>query len=186
MKRCITRTTEKWIEKYQTAETVYKRRCMLFASTNETEFLPPDETGQRRWLPVIITEINRPLVIADRAQLWAEGAAIWRATGIAYADAERLAAGRHKAHEQTDVWEARIADWLVTTPPTGQPPYTRALTISEVLEGAIRMQSAHMDTKAEKRAGRVLRALGYVSKSATVGGQSVRRWSLNVPPPPQG
>jgi predicted P-loop ATPase len=184
VKRCITRTTEKWIEKYQTAETVYNRRCMLFASTNEQEFLPPDETGQRRWLPVIITEINRELVTADRTQLWAEGAAIWRESGIAYAEAERLAAGRHKRHEQTDVWETRISEWLVTTPPTGQPPYLRPLTASEVLEGALRMQAAHMDGKAEKRAARVLRTLGYANKLTKIGGLMVRRWMLDVPAPP--
>ena len=184
VKRAITRTTEKWIEKYQTAETSYNRRCMLFASTNEQEFLPPDETGQRRWLPVVITEINRELVVADRAQLWAEGAAMWRESGIAYSDAENLAAGRHKRHEQTDVWETRIGEWLTTTPPTGQAPFMRPLTVGEVLEGALRMQPSHMDAKAEKRAGRVLRALGYEAKSVKIGGSVFRRWVLVVPPPP--
>lgn len=185
VKRAITRTDEKWIEKYQTKETTYKRRCMLFASTNEQEFLPPDETGQRRWLPVVIAEINRELITRDCAQLWAEGAAIWRESGIYYAEPERLAAGRHKAHELSDVWEQRIGEWLQTTPPNGQPPYLRPLTLAEVLEGAIRMQPGHMDQKAEKRAGRVLRQLGYESRPFRVGGVQVRRWALNVPPPPQ-
>jgi hypothetical protein len=184
VKRAITRTTEKWIEKYQTKETSYPRRCMLFASTNEQEFLPPDETGQRRWLPVVITEINRPLVVADRAQLWAEGAAIWKAAGIAYAEAERLAAGRHKVHEVTDLWITRIGEWLTVAPASGEPPYLRALAISEVLEGALRMQPSHMDAKAGQRAGRVLRQLGYISKNVKINGRMVKRWTLDVPPPP--
>jgi Virulence-associated protein E len=186
VKRAITRTTEKWIEKYQTKETSYERRCMLFASTNEQEFLPPDETGQRRWLPVVITEINRDLVIADRAQLWAEGAAIWRESGIAYSDAERLAAGRHRAHELGEVWQERIENWLTATPPSGQAPYLRPLTIAEVLEGAIRMQPAQQDAKAEKRAARALRMLGYVNKPMKLPGSTTaaRRWTLDVPPPP--
>lgn len=184
VKRTITRTAEEWIEKYQTTKTKYLRRCMLFASTNENEFLPPDETGQRRWLPVVIAEINRELVTADRAQLWAEGAAIWKARGIQYAEAERLAVGKHKAHEVTDLWITRIGEWLNTAPSTGDPPYLRALAISEVLEGAIHMQPSHMDAKAGQRAGRVLRQLGYVSKNVKIGGHVVKRWGLNIPPPP--
>jgi hypothetical protein len=189
VKRVITRKAEKWIEKYQTSETVFNRRCMLFASTNKKEFLPADDTGQRRWLPVEITEINRALIQADRAQLWAEGAAMFKASGIAYAEAERLAANLHKHYEMTDVWEQRISEWL-TTPSTqgGIAPCTKPLTVGEVLEGALRMQPAHMDTRAEKRAQRVLKALGYESKTVRVPGidKTVKRWVIEAPtaPPP--
>ena len=72
VKRVITRTAEEWTEKYQVTQTKYLRRCMLFATTNDQEFLPPDEE-HRRWLPVVIVEIDRALVTADRDQLWAEG-----------------------------------------------------------------------------------------------------------------
>lgn len=186
VKRVITRKAEKWVEKYQISETVFNRRCMLFASTNKKEFLPQDETGQRRWLPVEIAEINRDLITADRAQLWAEGAAIWKATGIAYADAERLAAGLHKHYEMTDVWEQRISEWLTTPSPAGPPPCGRPLTVGEVLEGALKMQPAHMDTRAEKRAQRVLKALGYESKTVRVPGidKTVKRWVIEAPPAP--
>ena len=107
IKRVITRRTEKWVEKYLTQETKFERRCMFFATTNKQEFLPADDTGHRRWLPIPIVELNRERIAADREQLWAEGAAIWRAMGIQYADAERLAKGKHAAHEQHDVWETQ-------------------------------------------------------------------------------
>ena len=186
VKRVITRKTEKWVEKYQISETVFNRRCMLFASTNKKEFLPQDETGQRRWLPVEIAEINRDLIVADRSQLWAEGAAIWKATGIAYADAERLAAGLDKHYEMTDVWEQRIGEWLTTPSPTGPPPCNRPLTVGEVLEGALKMQPAHMDTRAESRAERVVKALGYESKTVRLPGveKTVKRWVIETPPAP--
>jgi hypothetical protein len=187
VKRVITRKTEKWVEKYQISETVFNRRCMLFASTNKKEFLPQDETGQRRWLPVEIAEINRDLIVADRNNLWAEGAMIWKATGIAYAEAERLAAGLHKHYEMTDVWEQRISEWLTTPSAVGSVlPCSRPLTVGEVLEGALRMQPAHMDTRAEKRAQRVLKALGYESKTVRVPGidKTVKRWVIEAPPAP--
>lgn len=185
IKRVITRRTEEWIEKWQTLPTRYLRRCMLFASTNNVQCLPRDDTGQRRWLPVEITKLDRERIAADCAQLWAEGAAIYAERGQLWQDAERLAEGRHSAYEQGDVWEADIERWLaapglpvvpgnVPLP----PPCTRPLTLSEVLAGAIHLTPGAMNAAAEKRAGSVMRKLGYESSRIRVDGQDkqVRRW----------
>jgi predicted P-loop ATPase len=185
VKRCITRATEKWIEKYQTTETSYKRRCMLFASTNEERFLPPDETGQRRWLPVEIVEIDRDSIKRDRDQLWAEGAAIWNASGIAYAEAERLAKGRHVRHEQTDIWVDKIAEWLETPQAPGElPPSQRPLRMDEILRGAVGLSPAHQDMKSDKRGAVAMRELGYEKVVSWLDGKTVKRWVRQAPPPP--
>jgi hypothetical protein len=189
VKRVITRRSEEWIEKFKTHPSRFKRRCMLFASTNEPQFLPPDETGQRRWLPVEVTMLDRDRIAADRNQLWAEGAARWKQRrealgpmhGIAWQDAERLAAGRHARYEQTDVWETAIEKWLSAVAATGTThagiaPCARPLTIAEVLSGAIGLNTSHQDFKAEKRAARVLRQLGYERQSVRVDGATAKRW----------
>jgi hypothetical protein len=185
VKRVITRRIEEWIEKFKTHPSRFKRRCMLFASTNEPQFLPPDETGHRRWLPVEVTMLDRERIAADRNQLWAEGAAQWtqrRATlgvahGVAWQDAERLAAGRHTKYEQTDIWEMAIEKWLTAPGLDGaSPPSNRPIALNEILTGAIGLNTAHQDSKAEKRAARVMRQLGYESRPARVDGKLVKRW----------
>jgi hypothetical protein len=196
VKRVITRRIEEWVEKWQTQPTRFKRRCMLFASTNEEHFLPPDETGQRRWLPVEIKRLDRDRIAADRDQLWAEGAALWKhrretidvAHGVAWQNAETLAKGRHAKYEQTDVWEATIERWLNAPAPTpggalSPPPRTRPLTLSDVLAGAIGLNAASQDAKAEKRAARVMKALKFEPRSVRLGGEKpVRRWvSIETP-----
>ncbi len=187
VKRVITRRVEEWIEKFKTQPSRFKRRCMLFASTNEPQFLPLDETGQRRWLPVEVTILDRDRIAADRDQLWAEGAARWserRATlgvvhGVAWQDAERLAAGKHAKYEQTDVWEVSIERWLSAPGPAGEAaPATRPLALSEVLTGAIGLNTAHQDVRAEKRAARVMRQLGYESQFVRLDGKLGKRWAL--------
>jgi predicted P-loop ATPase len=184
VKRAITRRQEEWIEKFQTQPTRFKRRCMLFASTNEEHFLPPDETGQRRWVPVEITQLDRIRIAADRDQLWAEGAARWRVSGVAWQAAESLAKGRHVKYEQTDVWESAIEGWLdkspVPMPGTvpSPPPRARPLTLSDILTGAIGLNTAHQDAKAEKRAARVMRQLGFEVRTVRLDAISkpCRRW----------
>jgi hypothetical protein len=177
VKRVITRRHEEWIEKWQTQPTRFKRRCMLFASTNEERFLPQDDTGQRRWVPVEITKLDRDRIAQDRDQLWAEGAARWGTGGVAWKEAERLAAGRHSKYEQTDIWETTIEGWL-RTPGTLDKilPASRPLSLTEILAGAVGLNAAHQDAKAEKRAARVMRQLGFEPRPVRVDGELVRRW----------
>jgi hypothetical protein len=188
VKRVITRTNEEWIEKYKTYETTYARRCMLFATTNEPHFLPADETGQRRWLPVEITELDRDKISANHGQLWAEGAAVWRESGIAWQVAERFATGKHARYEQHDVWEEAISQWLDTAQPGQEPPSCRPLALSEVLKGACLVSVAQQDMRAEKRAAAVMRQLGYKSQAMRTAGKLGKRWvreAPTAPPPPK-
>lgn len=193
VKRVITRRTEEWIEKYQTLETRFERRCMLFASTNKEQFLPADETGHRRWLPVQIVELIREMIERDRDQLWAEGAALWRGqhpsfvgmSGVQYADAERLARGKHKSHEQTDVWQAKIEEWLAAPRQHAPAPSVTPFTTDELLREALKMTDERMDGRAEKRAAGVLRILGYERRSLRLDGRVTKRWIFAaIPPPP--
>ena len=189
VKRMITRRVEEWVEKWQVMSTRYLRRCMLFASTNNKQFLPQDETGQRRWLPVEIEQLIDSLIMRDRDQLWAEGVQRWQQLknaglpGVDFREAEELAKGRHSKYEQQDVWESKIKAWLeaevaVEGTPVIPAPKNRPLHISEVLEGAIRMTTDKMNRSAEVRAANVLRGLGYEKKSVRVAGfkNPVDRW----------
>ena len=170
---------------------------MLFASTNKEQFLPADDTGHRRWLPMQIVELSLQMIERDRNQLWAEGAMLWRgehpcyadAAGVQYADAERLAKGKHATHEQHDVWETKIADWLNgpreingTTYPAGKD---KPFTTADVLVQAIGMVTERQDVRADKRVSGVLRLLGYERRTVRVDGRTSKRWvPTAVPAPP--
>lgn len=189
IKRMITRRVEEWVEKWKTLPTRYLRRCMLFASTNNKRFLPQDETGQRRWLPVEIVALIDDLIIRDRAQLWAEGAVRWHARknagehGVDWRDAERLAAGRHAKYEQGDPWDKKIELWLdapleIPGQTLRPAPSTQPLHISDVLEGALGLEVGRIDRKSEARAATVLRSLGYTKRSVRLPNKPhpVERW----------
>lgn len=184
VKRVITRRSEEWIEKYQTVPTNFPRRCMLFGTVNKEQFLPPDDE-HRRWLPMQINELDRDKIAVDREQLWAEGALLWQMEGIQYADAERLAVAKHKQHEASDVWEQKIAAWLEEPTIEGPPPAEIGFTLTDVLRGAIMMTVERMDNRAEKRAGSVLRLLGYAPRAVWKNGKTVRLWiSKAIPTAP--
>lgn len=172
VKMTITRRFEEWVEKWETQPRRYQRRGMLFASTNEQYFLPADDTGNRRWLPVPGVTLDRDAIERDRLQLWAEGRTVYAQTGIAWQDAEQLAPAEHGAHVAVDVWGESIETWLNTVPPITvenstpvPPPSCRPFSMPELLRGALHMNNERQDMRAEKRVAGVLRVKGYEQKS---------------------
>lgn len=184
VKSFITRTHEQWIPKYREFATTFPRRLLFIGTTNQSQFLE-DDTGNRRWLPVVVTMLDRESIERDRLQLWAEGAARFKAEGVAWQAAETLAQARHVVHMVTDSWEVSIETWLTNAPvPTpGEapppPPSERPFHIAEVLRGALQMPPERMNRTAEQRVGRVLRSLGYEVGVVRSGSKTVRRWRKN-------
>src|SRR5690606_34027600 len=56
IKAFITRTHEQWVPKYREFTTTFPRRLVFIGSTNKDQFLA-DETGNRRWLPVRVSQV---------------------------------------------------------------------------------------------------------------------------------
>ena len=111
VKAFISKTVDEWTPKYQELTTTYPRRSIFIGTSNRHDFLA-DVTGARRWLPFDVGQCRPELIARDRDQLWAEGAAIFKEQGIAYAEAERLARGEHGRFEDSDEWEPLVAAYL--------------------------------------------------------------------------
>jgi predicted P-loop ATPase len=110
-----------------------------------------DETGNRRWLPIEVAGHETPAAVglavaavaAERDQLWAEAAVLFRLGGVAWCDAEALAKPEHARFEIVEPWAAAIGQWLEADamdgadgPKRGDAPFTT----EQVLIGAARDQ----------------------------------------------
>lgn len=171
IKAFITRTHESWVPKYREFATSFPRRIVFIGTTNKDEFLA-DETGNRRWLPVQVSQADVAAIRRDRVQLWAEGRVMYDLVGIDYQDAEGLAGAIHDDHTIRDSWEDAINQWLDEPDPlTGDAPRTRKfLRIGDVLKGALGYEAKHVSRREELRAGAVIRTLGYARKKVRVDG----------------
>lgn len=175
IKAFITRSHEDWTPKYREFNTVFPRRLVFIGTTNKEEFLA-DETGNRRWLPVRVGQVDVDAIKRDRLQLWAEGAAMFDQGGVDYSEAEQLASAVHEEHMMRDAWEPVVRRWL-TEPDEfiGDPPETRSyLHAHEVLEKALKFETRNIKRVEEMRIGTVLRALGYGRKRLQIDGK--RNW----------
>lgn len=177
IKAWITRSDEHWTPKFMEMSTVFKRRAILFATTNDHDQLD-DPTGERRWLPLEIGDVDTLGIVADRDQLWAEAKVRYMAFGIEWADAEDLAATQHDRYRTEDPWRGAIERWLEQPDMSGDRPSGRKwLLAHEVAEGALSMALRSLKDHETRRIGKVLRSLGYDNKiPVKVDGKSVKVW----------
>jgi predicted P-loop ATPase len=145
---------------------------MFIGTTNKDDILN-DETGNRRWLPMVSGAVDRDKIILDREQLWAEAASIYRSSGICWQDAARLAPTEHTEFMIEDIWLPKIAAYLREY--EGQK-FTFDLTSSCILIGALALEVKHQNRGDEMRVGKVMRALGYKKTRLMVKGLRLYVW----------
>lgn len=109
MKAFLSRREDAAALKYDPDTTKRKRSCIFVGTTNRTNYLISD-TGNRRFWPVQIDNINIQTLAADRDQLWAE-AAYWEAQGESIRLAPSLydsARAEQEARRIVDPWRDEI------------------------------------------------------------------------------
>lgn len=151
---------EEWTPKYMEMAIRFARRFLMIGTTNDRLFLE-DRMGMRRLLPVEVlgpADVDR--VIAERDQLWAEGAVLFGCSGVDWSVETHAQPERNKflAH---DDWTAPVARWLLSVDPvTHRSIYTTRFGTAEALVSAIGISAGQHDRTKQIRMGRVLSGLG--------------------------
>jgi predicted P-loop ATPase len=176
-KAFLTRQHDRFRPPYGKHTIRVKRQCVFAATIN-----PPaggylkDSTGARRFWPVACHGmIDRGGLERDRDQLWAEalhyyktGAPWWLETPAL----EALAAAEQAARFKTDVWTQPIEQWLVKHK-------KEDVSISEVLQGALRKEPRDQSHSDAIRVSNILTAMGFKQYRPRNGNQRQRRYRHN-------
>lgn len=164
IKAWISRTHEEWVPKFKEFGTKFARRLLFHGSANTQGFLA-DATGERRWLPFVVAThgaIDPEGVARDRDQLWAEGAAMFKQSGVHWQDAERLAKAEHLKFKVSDLWAEPVSAWMhekALIGGGGRTPAESGFTTLSALSG-IGIPLAQANKANELRMERVLSGMG--------------------------
>lgn len=143
-----------------------ERSSVIVGTTNDEEFLT-DPTGNRRFWPMRVGQIDLARTSEQRDQLWAEARVRfergeqWWLTG---AETDDLSA-RHEQHQVQDAWKAPIETW--------SSPRLVEFTTADVLKEALGKPTGQWSRADEMRVARVVRQLGFVQFRVRSG---VRVW----------
>ncbi len=129
------------------------RHGIIVGSTNNPKFLT-DDTGNRRFWPVSVGQIDLALTREWKDQIWAESVHLYKrgAQWWLTEEEEALLAPMHREHEEVDPWEAMIRPWAAQR----CVPFTMA----DVLMGPISKPVGQWIKTDELRVARILRRLG--------------------------
>ncbi len=176
-KAFISRRIERWIPKYKEFECTYARRLVMIGTANDRELLD-DPTGERRWLPIICGNTNPEALQRDCQQLWAEAIIKWRAHGIFWRDAEKLARSEHHKFKIDDEIENRVVVWLELPAREGADTTNGEGSFSlSTLMAFLGFSAERADLKNQKRIAKILRKLGYEKFGKREGKQVLKMWS---------
>ena len=169
IKAFITRREERFRPAYGRNEVIYPRQCVFCGTTNKEEYLR-DETGNRRFWPVTVTNILIGSLVADRDQLWAEAVAryqkgeAWHLTDQSVID---IASAEQSARYLSDAWEEPVTKYL-----NGKDK----VTISEILKNAIFLDISKQSRADQNRVMPILADNGFKRGKRTGRG---RWWERN-------
>jgi predicted P-loop ATPase len=151
----------------------------VFAGTTNRDDWNRDDTGARRFWPVLCGKLDHEWVRVNRDQLFAEAVHVIRAGGsyweVPWGDAQAQQDERRAA----DTWDDAVAAWLVGR---------NKCTLAEVMAGAVDLDAAHQTLSDQQRMGRVMKKVGWVKKLERVAGIQRKVWvnplTLDLPEPP--
>jgi len=177
IKAWVSRRTEEWTPKYKEFVTRYDRRCLLIGTGNKDGFLD-DETGERRWLPMHVGQVDVARIEADREQLWAEGLHRFAQHGVEWRDAYTLAPVEHAKFKVSDPWFEDIAVWLSRDDMDGGKRADGAVRMADVMANCLGFSVQKKTRKDELRVAKVLRMLGYKQANRRFCGVQATCWVL--------
>jgi hypothetical protein len=176
LKAFLSRREDAAALKYDPETTKRKRSCIFVGTTNRTSYLISD-TGNRRFWPVPITQINIDTLRTDRDQLWAE-AAYFEARGESIRLDPSLydeARAEQEARRIVDPWRDRLESVLAEI--EGKMTCDDAWKIIDKPSG----QRTQHDNN---RIGAAMRDLGWDRKKVKIGGKHC--WGYARGPLPYG
>lgn len=113
IKAFITRTEERFRPPYGRNEIAFPRQCVFAGTTNRDDYLR-DDTGNRRFWPITVTEIDVEAIEEDRDQIWAEAVHHFRSGEQWHmaVDVLDLAHDQQSERQADDPWGDAIAEFL--------------------------------------------------------------------------
>lgn len=169
LKQFVSRQHERYRPPYGHMEVDEPRQCVFIGTTNKTKYLK-DETGGRRFWPIITGTIDIESLTRDRDQLLAQAVFEFRRGDPWWPDAEfeqkTIVHEQAKRYDQ-DAWFPIVQAYLMTSPVSHIG--TAAIAVS-----ALGMSTAHIDRGTQLRISNIMRELEWEQNHTRKGNVWVR------------
>lgn len=175
VKSFVTRRIDNYRPSYGRSSMDFPRRVVFGATVNPVEgqgYLK-DVTGDRRWWPVKVGEIDLVAMGRDRDQVWAEAVTLYK-SGEAWHptkdQARRVLRPEQTTRREVDAFEYPLADWLESTVRGGE-----CVTMEKILTVGLGI-AVERHGAAINRVRKALHVLGWESRNTRDHGTQYKAW----------
>lgn len=176
MKSFISRAEDTFRAPYARANSTQPRRCVFVGTTNEDEYLK-DVTGNRRFWPVKVGEVNVEAISRDREQLWAEAV-------VRYQRGEKYFFSKEEAGlaevETQNVMELPARTEAILTWWSSLSKRPEAITGTTIALDCLNLLKSQIDRRVLTEIGIAMKALGFGKVQKQISG--IRIWHYTPPP----
>ena len=158
IKRALSVQVDRIRVPYGRAVEEFPRQSVFVGTTNASSYLK-DQTGGRRFWPIVCGKIMVDKIREDREQLFAEALANFLA-GASWWDVP-IEAAMAEVSERTesDPWEPKIRAWIAENDSTLTP-----ITTTGIITDALDMPIAQAHSGTQRRVVQILAKIGYIAK----------------------
>jgi predicted P-loop ATPase len=176
LKAFISKTEDRARLAFERKAVTFPRQCIFIGSTNKDEYFQ-DETGNRRFWPVVVGTLQKDLLIEDRDQLWAEayyryqmGEPLW----LDDAEVEGLAKVEQSNRMVVDEWQYEAQKFIE------EHPDKEYYTVREVWDAICGLDGFETSIKSfakhdQMRVGKILKVLGLNKVTKRISGMGVAK-----------
>jgi len=167
IKAAITRQIDRFRPPYGRIVQNFPRQCVFVGTTNKSEYLH-ENTGLRRFWPLIVKNINLEELIKDRDQLFAEAYHMY-VNKIPWWEIPAGATDEQLARQEMDDWSDPISRWI-------QGQCSESFSIFEIAVNALDIEKSKLGIREQRRIGKILRQMGFeriISRNKSI---IIRKW----------
>nr|BDD46997.1 conjugal transfer protein TraC [Piscirickettsiaceae bacterium] len=168
--------TDRYRPSYGRRAQNFSRQCVFAGTTNQEHYLK-DATGNRRYWPVGCYSIDLEALRRDRDQLWAEALKLYEAGFEWWVTKEEahLFGEEQDSRFDADVWEDKIADWLLKPDELSNDDYSTV----DIMERALGLEAQNQRKPEQTRVGQIMVRLKWAKKKKMRNGR--RTWVYERP-----
>lgn len=183
LKAIITKTEDSFRPPYEHGIITFKRGCVFAMTTNDSDY-QKDDTGGRRWLPVVLEhEADIDYLEENRDQLYAE--AVHRVRVLHESTHEyplEPLRALQQEKQETDEYEDLVHMWYYTKLDNARR--AEGVTILDLFKEEIDpREGAILSKEMGWRLGAIFRRMGFVPRTVRSGTSTHRRWGPPEPRP---
>lgn len=166
IKQVISCRIDNFREPYGRVAQDHPRMSVFAGTTNESNYLR-DDTGARRFWPIVCRQVKLDKIAHDREQLFAEavvalnGGAKWWEVPKEETEMEQ------ESRRQHDEWEAAIYDYLTNRDD---------VAVRDIARECLGITLDKLDRAVQMRIGGIMRTLGWEKRHKNAGGTQNKVW----------